>query len=69
MAAYILGFSIPFLVMAFFTSKFTWIRKYSNTVMKVGGGIMIAMGLILFFDKFTLINSFFQPFFGDFQGF
>ena len=69
MAAYILGFSIPFLVMAFFTSKFTWIRKYSNTVMKVGGGIMIAMGLILFFDKFTIINSFFQPFFGDFQGF
>ena len=69
MAAYILGFSIPFLVMAFFTSKFTWIRKYSNTVMKVGGGIMIAMGLILFFDKFTIINTFFQPFFGDFQGF
>ena len=43
-----LGFSIPFLVMAFFTSKFTWLRKYSNTVMKVGGGIMTLWGLYYF---------------------
>ncbi|WP_332645603.1 cytochrome c biogenesis CcdA family protein [Lysinibacillus sp. 54212] len=69
MAAYILGFSIPFLLMAFFVTKFSWLKKYSATIMKVGGGIMIVMGLILFFDKFSIINSLFQPFFGDFQGF
>lgn len=30
---------------------------------------MIAMGMILFFDKLTFINSLLQPIFGDFQGF
>ncbi|MGJ7922560.1 cytochrome c biogenesis CcdA family protein, partial [Neobacillus sp. LXY-4] len=69
MAAYILGFSIPFLLMALFITKFTWLKKYSGTVMKIGGVIMIVMGIILFFDKFTLINSLLQPIFGDFQGF
>lgn len=69
MAAYVLGFSIPFLLMAFFITKFTWIKKYSGSVMKIGGVIMVAMGIILFFDKLTLINSLLQPIFGDFQGF
>lgn len=69
MAAYILGFSIPFLLMALFITKFTWLKKYSGTVMKIGGGIMIVMGIILFFDKLTLFNSLLQPIFGDFQGF
>lgn len=69
MAAYILGFSIPFLLMAFFITKFTWLKKYSDTVMKIGGGIMIVMGIVLFFDKLTLFNSLLQPIFGDFQGF
>lgn len=69
MAAYILGFSIPFLLMAFFITKFTWLRKYSDKVMKVGGGIMIVAGVILFFDKFSLFNSLLQPIFGGFQGF
>lgn len=69
MAAYILGFSIPFLLMAFFITKFTWLRKYSDKIMKVGGGIMIVAGFILFFDKFSLFNSLLQPIFGGFQGF
>ena len=69
MAAYILGFSIPFLLMAFFITKFSWLRKYSNIVMKIGGGIMISMGIILFFNKFALFNSLLQPIFGGFQGF
>lgn len=69
MAAYILGFSIPFLLMAFFITKFTWLRKYSDKVMKLGGGIMIVAGVILFFDKFSLFNSLLQPIFGGFQGF
>ncbi|MUK90626.1 cytochrome c biogenesis protein CcdA [Ornithinibacillus sp. L9] len=69
MSAYIFGFSIPFLLMAFFITKLNWVKKYTGTFMKIGGGIMIAMGIILFFDKFTLINSLLQPIFKDFQGF
>ncbi|WP_306453814.1 cytochrome c biogenesis CcdA family protein [Bacillus sp. 7884-1] len=69
MAAYVLGFSIPFLLMAFFITKFTWVKKYSGSVMRIGGGIIIVIGIILFFDRLTLINSLFAPIFGDFQGF
>ncbi|WP_096271170.1 cytochrome c biogenesis CcdA family protein [Paucisalibacillus globulus] len=69
MSAYILGFSIPFFLLAIFITKFTWLKKYSGKFMKIGGGIMIVMGVILFFDKFTLINSLLAPIFGDFQGF
>lgn len=69
MSSYILGFSVPFLLMAFFITKFTWIKKYSGTFMKIGGSIMIVMGVVLFFDKFTIFNSLFGPIFGDFQGF
>ncbi|WP_404332237.1 cytochrome c biogenesis CcdA family protein [Mesobacillus maritimus] len=69
MTSYILGFSIPFFLMAFFITKFKWIGKYSGTFMKIGGGIMIVMGVVLFFDKFSFFNSFLTPFFGDFQGF
>ncbi|SES61766.1 cytochrome c-type biogenesis protein [Oceanobacillus limi] len=69
MSSYILGFSIPFFLMAFFITKFTWIKKYSGMFMKFGGVIMIVMGIILFFDKFSIINSLLSPIFGDFQGF
>lgn len=69
MFSYILGFSVPFFLMAFFITKFTWIKKYSGAFMKFGGGIMILMGLVLFFDKLSLINSLLAPIFGDFQGF
>lgn len=69
MFAYILGFSVPFFLMAFFITKFKWISKYSGLFMKIGGGIMIVMGIILFFDKLSLVNSFLTPIFGDFQGF
>ncbi len=68
MATYILGFSVPFLLMAFFTTKLTFLKKYNSVMMKIGGIIMIIMGIILFFDKLTLINSLLQPFFGEFQG-
>lgn len=69
MMAYILGFSVPFLLMAFFISKFNWIKKYNNMLMKFGGGIMVIMGIVLFFDKFTIINSLIQPFFWRFPRF
>src|SRR5699024_4911836 len=67
--SYILGFSVSFFLMAFFITKFKWIKKYSGLFMKVGGGIMIVMGVVLFFDKLSLINSLLTPIFGDFQGF
>ncbi|CAM4014699.1 cytochrome c biogenesis CcdA family protein [Lederbergia lenta] len=69
MSAYAIGFAIPFFILSFFISRMNWIRKHNVKIMKIGGTIMILMGVLLFFDGLTLIISLFSTFFGDFQGF
>lgn len=54
--AYALGFAIPFFVLAFFLGSAKWILKYSAIVMKIGGGVMILMGILLFTDQMTKIT-------------
>ena len=46
-----------------------WIRKHNATIMKVGGYLMIIMGLFLFFDWMTAIISLLTALFGGFTGF
>ncbi|AGK53164.1 cytochrome c biogenesis CcdA family protein [Bacillus sp. 1NLA3E] len=69
MIAYILGFAIPFFILSFFIGKMQWIRKHNLIIMKIGGYIMIAMGVILFFDWMTKIIIFLSDLFGGFVGF
>lgn len=69
MIAYILGFAIPFLILSFFFGRMKWIRKHSGKIMKVGGYIMIVMGIVLYFDWMTKIINIFQSLFGGFTGF
>ncbi|MFD6443128.1 cytochrome c biogenesis CcdA family protein, partial [Peribacillus sp. NPDC060186] len=67
---YIVGFSIPFLLLTFFMGKIKWINKYSERVMKIGGYIMIVMGVFLYFNWMTKIISFLTNYlFGGFTGF
>ena len=68
MVSYILGFSVPFLLMAYFIGKFKWIKKHSAKIVKIGGYIMIVVGIALFFDWMTKLTSFLAGFFG-FSGF
>lgn len=69
MTAYVLGFAIPFLILSFFIGKMQWIRKNSAKIVKIGGYIMIAVGIMLFFDWMTVLLSYFTSIFGGFQGF
>ncbi|TFE02906.1 cytochrome c biogenesis CcdA family protein [Jeotgalibacillus salarius] len=69
MIAYFLGFALPFFILSFFLGKMNWIKKRSVLIMKVGGWVMIAMGIILFFDGLTWIINLMLPIFGDFTGF
>jgi cytochrome c-type biogenesis protein len=69
MIAYILGFAIPFFVLSFFIGKMQWIRRNSAKIMKIGGVLMMIMGVVLFFDWMTKIIIFLSPFFGGFTGF
>lgn len=69
MVAYVLGFAIPFFLLSFFVTRTQWMRKNSEKFMKVGGYIMIALGVLLFFDGLTWIIRMLSPIFGDFTGF
>ncbi|MGM0901923.1 cytochrome c biogenesis CcdA family protein [Mesobacillus maritimus] len=68
MIAYILGFAIPFFILSFFVGKMQWIRKNNVKIMKIGGYIMIVMGVVLYFDWMTRIIAFLSPLFGGFTG-
>lgn len=54
--AYSLGFAIPFFVLAFFLGTARWILRYSAVVMKIGGSVMILMGILLFSDQMIQIT-------------
>lgn len=54
--AYALGFAIPFFVLAFFIGSTRWIVRYSNLMMKIGGAVMLLMGILLFTDQMTKIT-------------
>ncbi|WP_449355703.1 cytochrome c biogenesis CcdA family protein [Virgibacillus natechei] len=68
MISYILGFSIPFLILSLFIGKLNWIKKQSIRLVKIGGYVMIFMGIALFFDWMTKLTAFLAGWFG-FYGF
>ncbi|CEG26904.1 cytochrome c biogenesis CcdA family protein [Bacillus sp. B-jedd] len=69
MIAYVLGFAIPFFILSFFIGRMGWIRRNSIKIMKIGGYVMIVMGIMLFFDWLTKIIIALQGLFGGFTGF
>ncbi len=67
--AYILGFAIPFFIMALFIGRTKWILRYSNQVMKIGGAFMVLFGILLYTDQMTTIIIWFTRLTGVFTGF
>lgn len=59
-SAYSLGFAIPFVVLAFFIGSTKWILKYSATMMKVGGSVMLVISVLLYTDQMTRITIWLQ---------
>lgn len=55
---YIIGFSIPFIVLTFFLGSTKWIVRRSQMIMKFGGVVMIIMGLVLFTGQMPRITEF-----------
>ncbi|TFB23116.1 cytochrome c biogenesis protein CcdA [Filobacillus milosensis] len=55
---YVIGFALPFLILTFFIGKTRWIVRYSGIIMKIGGTVMIFMGVLLFTGQMSRISSF-----------
>lgn len=70
MIAYVLGFAVPFFVLSFFLDKLKAIKKFNRHFMKIGGSLMVIMGVLLYFNWMTQLTSFLiNRVFGGFQGF
>lgn len=70
MSFYCLGFAVPFLIMSLFIDKLGWIKRHSQLMMKIGGVLMLIMGVFLYFNWMTRLISFLtNRFFGGFTGF
>ncbi|MEC0267965.1 cytochrome c biogenesis CcdA family protein [Paenibacillus anseongense] len=54
--AYSLGFAIPFFVLSFFIGSTKWILRYSDLIMKIGGGLMVVIAVLLYTGKMTQIT-------------
>ena len=67
--SYVLGFSLPFFVMAFFIGKIRWLQRYASVLMKIGGVVMMLVGILLVTDQMTRITIWFIRIFGGFTGF
>src|SRR5690606_23146085 len=50
MSAYSLGFAIPFFILSFFIGKLDWLKRNSLKIQRIGGFILIFLGIALFFD-------------------
>lgn len=68
MLFYILGFSVPFVIFAFLIGKMSWIRTYNQHVLKIGGSLMILLGVMLYFDWMGKLSALLSGFFGGFTG-
>ncbi|GGA22248.1 cytochrome c biogenesis CcdA family protein [Paenibacillus physcomitrellae] len=64
--AYTAGFAVPFFVFAFYVGSVKTLNRYSGWVMKVGGAVMVVMGLLLFTGRLTGITIWLQRITPDF---
>jgi cytochrome c-type biogenesis protein len=55
--AYTLGFAIPFFLLALTLGSVKWIQKYAPIFAKVGGVIMVVMGILLLTDEFSRLTA------------
>src|SRR5688572_14010385 len=66
LAAYSLGLGIPFFASAIAINRFfgamSRIRRHYHTIELVSGGLLVAIGLLIFTGKFAVIAAWLQPY-------
>lgn len=63
MAIYALGMTIPFLIMSLLSTKlfayFSKIKPYMGKIKKIGGFLIVIMGILLLFDQLNFLTTLF----------
>jgi cytochrome c-type biogenesis protein len=67
LGVYSLGLAVPFVLAgALFTramGAFRWLRDHYRAIQVVGGAVMVALGLLLFFERFYVLRVYANRFF------
>jgi cytochrome c-type biogenesis protein len=67
LGVYSLGLAVPFVLAgALFTramGAFRWLRDHYRAIQVVGGAVMVALGLLLFFERFYVLRVYVNRFF------
>ncbi|BCJ88294.1 cytochrome c biogenesis CcdA family protein [Effusibacillus dendaii] len=66
---YALGFGLPFLILAYTLGSLRWILRYSDKISRIGGWLMVAMGILLFTNWISRLTVWLIGLFGGFVGF
>ncbi|MCI0183740.1 MAG: sulfite exporter TauE/SafE family protein [Acidibacillus sp.] len=64
MFAYALGFAIPFLVLAYTLGSVRWLQRYSEPISRVGGAVLVLMGMLLITHRLETLTSWMTRIFG-----
>jgi cytochrome c-type biogenesis protein len=66
LAVYSMGLGIPFLLTAMAINQFfaasARIRKYYHAIEVISGALIVIIGLLIFFNQFTLITQYLDPY-------
>jgi cytochrome c-type biogenesis protein len=66
LAAYSLGLAVPFFATALAINRFfgamSRIRRHYHAIEMVSGGLLVAIGVLIFTNKFTVIAQFLSPY-------
>jgi len=66
LAVYSLGLGVPFIMTSLAITRFfaaaARIRKHYHAIELISGGLMIGVGILIFFDQFTLIAKYLTPY-------
>lgn len=68
-AVYVLGFVLPFFLMSFFLGKLKVLLRHTQALMRIGGAMMILVGILLMTDQMSRITVWLIKLYGGFSGF
>jgi cytochrome c-type biogenesis protein len=67
--AYILGFAIPFFILAFTLGSVRWLARYGAILQRWAGVLLVVMGIALTFNLMSRITAWLVQLSGGFTGF
>ncbi|MBX6378259.1 MAG: cytochrome c biogenesis protein CcdA [Clostridia bacterium] len=69
LGAYAAGFAVPFLALAYAVGSVRFLRRYAPLTERVSGGVLVAMGILLFSGEMSRVTAWFITLYGGWIGF